>query len=112
MCEEKCCCNCSHCARWRTKNGIECHCDLTDKYLGYLDVMDEDNHCKNWEKETKFDLQDAHDAQTRTDAIEDFYDMLKNPITLDALANAKDKHMVLAILKRQLAQIKCGAEGG
>lgn len=56
MSEEKCCCNCLHCARWRTKNGVECHCDLSDKYLGYLDVMDEDNHCKNWEKETKWDL--------------------------------------------------------
>lgn len=63
MCEEKCCCNCSHCARWRTKNGIECHCDLTDKFLCYVDVMAEDINCKHWEKETSFDLQEEHDAE-------------------------------------------------
>ena len=63
MKEPKMCCNCLHCARWKMKAGIECHCDLTDKYLGYLDVMDEDNNCKHWEKNTKWDLQKKHDSE-------------------------------------------------
>lgn len=76
MREEKCCCNCSHCARWRTKSGIECHCDLTDRYLGYLDVMAEDNNCKHWEKETKWDLQDTHDSEIRADERRKFAEWL------------------------------------
>ena len=63
MKEPKICCNCLHCARWKKKAGIECHCDLTDKYLGYLDVMNEDNNCKHWEKENKWDLQKKHDSE-------------------------------------------------
>lgn len=62
MNEPKMCCNCLHCARWQTSKGIRCHCDLTDKYLGYLDVMDEDNNCEHWEKETKWDLQKRNDV--------------------------------------------------
>lgn len=65
--EPKLCCNCLHCARWQKKDGIECHCDLTDKYLGYLDVMDEDNNCKHWEKEIKWDLEKEHDEKIRAD---------------------------------------------
>lgn len=63
MTEPKMCCNCLHCARWQTSKGIECHCDLTDTYLGYLRVMDEENYCKHWEKETKWDLQRKHDSE-------------------------------------------------
>ena len=70
MSEPRLCCNCLHCARWRKKDGIECHCDLNDKYLGYLTVMDEENDCKHWEKETKWDLQREHDAKVKADAIE------------------------------------------
>ena len=72
MSEPKTCCNCLHCARWKRKDGTECHCDLTDKYLGYLQVMDEDNDCKHWEKETKWDLQREHDAKVRADVIEEY----------------------------------------
>lgn len=72
MSEPKLCCNCLHCARWRKKNGIECHCDLDDKYLGYLQVMDEENDCKQWEKETEWDLQREHDKQVRAYAIDEF----------------------------------------
>lgn len=71
MSEPKLCCNCLHCARWRTKDGIKCHCDLDDRYLGYLDVMDEEKDCKHWEKETKWDLQREHDTKIRTTAIEE-----------------------------------------
>lgn len=49
------CCNCLHCARWQTSKGIECHCDLDDRYIGYLEVMDENNDCEKWERETKWD---------------------------------------------------------
>ena len=34
--------------------------------------MDEENDCKNWEKETKWDLQREHDAKVRADALEEF----------------------------------------
>lgn len=71
MSEPKCCCNCLHCARWKKSSGIECHCDIDDRYLGYLDVMDENNHCKNWEKETKWDEAEKHDAEVRAEAIEE-----------------------------------------
>lgn len=77
MSETKLCCNCLHCARWRRKDGIETHCDLTDKYLGYLDVMNEDNNCKHWEKETKWDEQKKHDAKVRADAIDECMTILK-----------------------------------
>ena len=70
MSETKLCCNCLHCARWKKSTGIECHCDLDDRYLGYLEVMDEDRNCKNWEKETKWDEQEEHDKQIRADAYE------------------------------------------
>lgn len=78
MKEPKMCCNCLHCARWKRKNGIECHCDLTDKYLGYLDVMDEDNDCKHWEKETKWENQRKHDEEIRAKAVDEFANALIN----------------------------------
>jgi len=77
MSEPRLCCNCLHCARWRKKDGIECHCDLNDKYLGYLTVMDEENDCKHWEKETKWDLQREHDKQIRTNAIDEYLEKIK-----------------------------------
>ena len=77
MSEPRLCCNCLHCARWRKKDGIECHCDLNDKYLGYLQVMDEENDCKHWEKETKWDLQRKHDEKIRADAIDEFVTNIK-----------------------------------
>jgi hypothetical protein len=78
MNEPRLCCNCLHCARWKKKNGIECHCDLDDRYLGYLTVMDEENDCKHWEKETKWDLEREHDKQIRADAIDDCKTILKS----------------------------------
>lgn len=71
MSEPKTCWNCLHCARWRRKDGTECHCDLTDKYLGYLQVMDENNDCNRWEKETKWDLQREHDKKIRAEVIDE-----------------------------------------
>lgn len=82
MNKEKCCCNCLHCARWSTSKGIECHCDLTNRYLGYLEVMDTDNDCCRWEKETKWDLEKEHDAEVynkgRVDAINEIEEKLNN----------------------------------
>lgn len=72
MVDEKCCCNCLHCARWQTSKGVECHCDLTDRYLGYIDVMNTDNNCCRWEKETKWDEQEKHDKEIYNKAIDDF----------------------------------------
>ena len=72
MANEKCCCNCLHCARWQTSKGVQCHCDLDDKYLGYLTVMDVENDCKHWEKETKWDIEKEHDKEVYNKAIDDF----------------------------------------
>lgn len=72
MSETKCCCNCLHCARWKKSSGIECHCDIDDRYLGYLDVMNEDNDCCRWEKETKWDEAKKHDTEVRAEAIEEY----------------------------------------
>lgn len=84
MSEPRLCCNCLHCARWKKENGIECHCDLNDKYLDYLTVMDEENDCKHWEKETKWDLQREHDAKVRAKAIDEFVTYYKlNPCPPD-----------------------------
>lgn len=70
------CCNCLHCARWKKKDGIECHCDLDDRYLGYLTVMDEENDCKHWEKETKWDLEREHDKQIRAEVLKEVEDTM------------------------------------
>lgn len=75
--DEKCCCNCLHCARWKTSKGIECHCDLTDRYLGYVEVMDTDNNCCRWEKETKWDIEKQHDKEVYNKAIDDVFNFLK-----------------------------------
>lgn len=42
----------------------------------------------------------------RVDMIDELLYCLKNPITVDALVNAKDKFTVIAILKRQVEQLK------
>jgi len=77
MSEPKLCCNCLHCARWKKSTGVECHCDLDDKYLGYLQVMDEENDCDKWEKETKWDLEEEHDKQIRVDAIKKVEELIR-----------------------------------
>lgn len=66
---EKLCCNCLHCARWQTSKGIECHCDLDDRYLGFITVMSE-TECERWEHETKWELDEKHDAEVRAEVIE------------------------------------------
>lgn len=66
---EKLCCNCLHCARWQTSKGIECHCDLDDRYIGYITVMSE-TECERWEPETKWELAEKHDAEVRAEVIE------------------------------------------
>lgn len=73
---EKCCCNCLHCARWKTSKGIECHCDLTNRYLSYVEVMETDIECSNWEKEIKWDEQEKHDNEIYNKAIDDFVAMV------------------------------------
>lgn len=102
MSEPKLCCNCIHCARWQTKDGIKCHCDLDDRYLGYLQVMDEENDCKNWEKETKWDLQREHDKQIREVTIEKCKQIL-----LDAMArDGKTKCHEYMVAVNEMEQLK------
>lgn len=102
MSEEKSCCNCLHCARWNTSRGIECHCDLTDRYLGYLEVMDTDIDCCRWEKETKWDLEKEHDKQIRDKAIDECKQIL-----LDAMAkNGKTKCHEYMIAVNEMEKLK------
>lgn len=107
MSESRLCCNCSHCARWRKKDGIECHCDLDDKYLGYLQVMDEENDCKHWKKETKWDLQREHDKQIRADAIDEAFNALLMMVK-DGYdyPNEEFKNMFIALVKDAIDSIK------
>lgn len=67
---EKLCCNCLHCARWQTSKGIECHCDLDDRYLGFITVMSE-TECERWEHETKWELAEKHDAEVRAGIVKE-----------------------------------------
>lgn len=118
MSEPKLCCNCLHCARWRTKDGIKCHCDLDDKYLGYLDVMDEENDCKHWEKEAKWDLQREHDAKVRADALEELLNNVSESIIWDILAEIMKGNIdasdgadkVIDYLQKVAEELKGGAE--
>jgi len=125
MSDEKCCCNCLHCARWPTSKGIECHCDLDDKYLGYLTVMNTDNDCCKWEKETKWELQEKHDKQIYNKAIDECIKVVggniktivgvvfDNSIPLNDRAYARSiKNDFIEELIEQLEQLKVGGKNG
>lgn len=101
--QEKYCCNCLHCARWQTSSGVECHCDLTDRYLSYLDVMDIDNNCCRWEKETKWDIEKQHDKEIYNKAIDDVFNALLEK------TKPTEKYIDSEIIVRVLKQLK---EGG
>lgn len=109
MSDEKCCCNCLHCARWKTKDGVQCHCDLTDRYLSYLDVMDTDNDCSRWEKETKWDEQEKHDKEVYNKAI---CDVLKEIDDLDFEGGTRETLAVANAVKnyvrKQVEVLKYG----
>lgn len=107
MNEPKMCCNCLHCARWKRKNGIECHCDLTDKYLGYLDVFDEDRNCKHWEKETKWDLQKKHDSELLDKVLER---VKEHHYLLSDKINSTDYGMFTVGIEQVIAEMKAGIE--
>ena len=47
-----------------------------------------------------------HDKQIRADAIDEFFEMLKDPITLDRLTSSRDKIKTLSIIKYQYGVIK------
>ena len=52
------------------------------------------------------ELLDEYDKQIRADAIDEFFEMLKNPITLDRLTSSRDKIKTLSIIKYQYGVIK------
>lgn len=107
--DTKLCCNCIHCARWKTSKGVECHCDLTDRYLSYLDVMDTDNNCCRWEKETKWDLQREHDKQVYNKAIDDFVSNVKeHHYLLSDRVNSVDYGIFTIGLEQIAEQLKAG----
>lgn len=106
MSKEKCCCNCLHCARWSTSRGIECHCDLTDRYLGYLEVMDTDIGCCRWEKEKKWDLEKEHDANVRANAIEEYRKELHDMIEGNEEFTDWQKHEILECNELVAEQLK------
>lgn len=47
----KVCCNCRHCIRGYSEKYemIECRCEISGEYLGYVRVME--GWCKRWAKE-------------------------------------------------------------
>lgn len=109
MTEPKLCCNCLHCVRWRKKDGIECHCDLTDKYLGYLQVMDEENDCKHWEKETKWDLQRKHDLDLLDKVLEKIKDYsyeidTELPPYTDRIVELRDIDSIIEEMKAEVTK--------
>lgn len=47
----KVCCNCRHNIRQSKENHIECHCDIDNHYIGYVECMT--GWCRHWAKERK-----------------------------------------------------------
>lgn len=47
----KVCCNCRHNIRQSKENRIECHCDIDNHYIGYVECMT--GWCRHWAKERK-----------------------------------------------------------
>ena len=47
----KVCCNCRHNIRTGEVPKIECHCDIDNSYIGYVQCME--GWCKHWSKENK-----------------------------------------------------------
>ena len=48
----KVCCNCRHnirCPKDGNRARIECHCDIDNHYIGYVECME--HWCKHWAKE-------------------------------------------------------------
>ena len=91
---------------------------MNDKYLGYLTVMDEENDCKHWEKETKWELQREHDAKIRADAITEVFkgiyehfekhhiEVFGKDEILDELILFLDEYYVYTKIKEQLKEQK------
>ena len=47
----KVCCNCRHNIRIEENDRIRCHCDIKDKYMGYIEVME--GWCRHWATDKK-----------------------------------------------------------
>lgn len=63
-------------------------------------------NCINDCEQCSENLVKEYEDKLKADTIDEFYDMLKNPITLDALVNAKDAYTLLRIIGRQVQQAK------
>ena len=51
----KVCCNCRHNIRIDDeKYGVRCYCEIKEKYMGYLEVMD--GWCKRWAKDKTWEV--------------------------------------------------------
>lgn len=46
----KICCTCRHNIRKDKDGRIECECEITKQYIGYIQCMT--SRCKHWSKET------------------------------------------------------------
>lgn len=53
------CCNCRHNIRKSEENGVECHCDIDNHYIGYVECME--GWCKHWAKVRQTESEDARD---------------------------------------------------
>lgn len=45
----KVCCNCRRCKRITHKNTVNCYCEIDNRYLPYITVME--HWCRHWAKE-------------------------------------------------------------
>lgn len=53
MSENRCCCNCGHNIREWDGGYCHCHCEVHDKYMGYIEVMT--GWCRRWKRDRKWD---------------------------------------------------------
>lgn len=47
----KVCCNCRHNIRIEEDNYVHCHCEIKDKNMGYIEVME--GWCRRWASDEK-----------------------------------------------------------
>lgn len=47
----KVCCNCRHNIRTGELGNIQCHCDIDNQYIGYVQCME--YWCRHWSKEKR-----------------------------------------------------------
>lgn len=47
--QHRVCCNCAHCIRGRIPIDTRCYCEVDERYLGYISVME--GWCSHWKSD-------------------------------------------------------------